>query len=329
MNIQYPPRLKLANKFTTIEKLARISQAWGGPEIFVKRDDLTGMALSGNKIRKLEFVIADARENGADLLITCGGIQSNHARATAVAATKLGMKSYLVLRGEPSPLKDGNVFLDLLVGASIKYITPEDYRNRIMEIMENLADDLRKEGYSPYIIPEGASDAIGALGYLAATEEIIEQIKDLSIDYVVCPVGSGGTYAGLMLGKKLFQQQYEVIGFNVCDDEEFFVNKIYKISSESIEKFNLPTKVVKDDIKIIDGYVGEGYALNRPEEIEFIKEVAQMEGLILDPVYTGKTMFGLKDQIEKGRFKKGERVLFLHTGGIFGLFPKKEEFFQA
>jgi len=156
MNIQYPPRLKLANKFTTIEKLTRISQAWGGPEIFVKRDDLTGMALSGNKIRKLEFVIADARENGADLLITCGGIQSNHARATAVAATKLGMKSYLVLRGEPSPLKDGNVFLDLLVGANIKYITPEDYRSRVMEIMENLADDLRKEGYSPYIIPEGA-----------------------------------------------------------------------------------------------------------------------------------------------------------------------------
>ena len=329
MSIKLPVRIKLANLPTPIEKLERLAKEWRGPEIYVKRDDLTGMALSGNKIRKLEFVIADAKAKGADLLITCGGIQSNHARATAVAATKLGMKSYIILRGEESKVKDGNVLLDLLVGTQIKYITPEQYAAQVQEIMFDLADDLKKEGFSPYIIPEGASNDIGTLGYLAATEEISRQLSDLQleIDYVVCAIGSGGTYAGLLLGQKLYQQKYQVIGFNVCDDEEFFVNKINRIGNEAIQRFNLPTKLNREDIRIIDGYVGKGYALNRPEEIELIKDVALTEGLILDPVYTGKTMFGLRDQIVRGMFKKADKVLFIHTGGLFGLFPKKELFF--
>jgi len=329
MGVKKIPRLKLANLPTPIEKLERLSAEWGGPEIYVKRDDFTGIALSGNKIRKLEFVIADAMEKSADLLITCGGIQSNHARATAVAATRLGMKSYLILRGEAGSVKDGNELLDLLVGARIKYITPEDYSTRVNEIMAKLAEDLRKQGYRPYIIPEGASNDIGAFGYIAATEEIAEQIKQLKlkIDYVVCAVGSGGTYAGLLLGRRVFNQKYQVIGFNVCDDEAFFVEKVYKISNDAIKRFDLHTNIKRENIKIIDGYVGEGYARNRPEEIEFIRHVAQTEGLILDPVYTGKAMFGLKDQISKGRFKKGEKILFIHTGGVFGLFPKRKLFF--
>jgi len=329
MNKKFPPRIKLANLPTPIEKLEFLSEKWAGPEIYVKRDDLTGMALSGNKIRKLEFVIADAKAQGADLLITCGGIQSNHARATAVAATKMGMNSYLVLRGEENKIQDGNVLLDLLVGTRIKYITPEQYASQISEIMAELAENLKDEGFNPYIIPEGASDEIGTLGYVAATDEILKQLKDLKleIDYVVCAVGSGGTHAGLLLGQKLYNQKYQVVGFNVCDDEEFFVNKIHKIGNEAINRFNLPVKLNKEDIKIIDGYVGKGYALSRPEEIELIKEVAAKEGIILDPVYTGKTMFGMKDQIKKGKHKKGERVLFIHTGGIFGLFPQKELFY--
>lgn len=329
MSIKLPQKIKLANLPTPIEKLERLSDEWGGPEIYVKRDDLTGAALSGNKIRKLEFVIADTKAKGANLLITCGGIQSNHARATAIAATKLGMKSFLVLRGEESKIKDGNVLLDLLVGTRIKYITPEQYATRVGEIMAHLADDLREEGFNPYIIPEGASDEIGTLGYVAATEEISQQLTDLKldIDYVVCAVGSGGTHAGLLLGQKLFDQKYQVVGFNVCDDEEFFVNKIHKIGNEAIQRYNLPTELNRDEIKIIDGYVGEGYALNRPEEIDFIKEVASKEGLILDPVYTGKAMFGMMDQIKKGNHKKGERLLFIHTGGLFGLFPKKKLFY--
>lgn len=329
MNYKLPGKINLANLPTPIEKLERLSQQWGGVEIYIKRDDLTGMALSGNKIRKLEFVIAEARAQGANLLITCGGIQSNHARATAVAATKLGMKSYLVLRGQEGGESDGNLLIDFLVGTKIKYITPEDYSTRVNEIMAELAEDLKRENYRPYIIPEGASNELGAVGYLAATEEIIEQFKkqNLSIDYIVCAVGSGGTHAGLLLGQKLYHQKYQVIGFNVCDDEAYFVDKISRISKEAVDRFDLQIDFKREDIKIIDGYVGEGYALNRLEEIDFIKQVALTEGLILDPVYTGKAMFGLKDQIVKGRFQKGDKILFIHTGGLFGLFPKRNLFF--
>ena len=161
---KFPARIQLAALPTPIQKLERLSEQWGGPEIFVKRDDLTGMTLSGNKIRKLEFVIAEARDQDADLLITCGGIQSNHARATAVSATKLGMKSYLVLRGQEGGEADGNLLLDFLVGAKVKYITPEDYSTRANEIMAALAEDLKKEGHHPYVIPEGASNELGAIG---------------------------------------------------------------------------------------------------------------------------------------------------------------------
>ena len=330
MSFKYPPRIHLANLPTPIEKLERLSQQWGGPEIYVKRDDLTGMALSGNKIRKLEFVIADARERGADLLITCGGIQSNHARATAVAATKLGMKSYLVLRGQEGTGIDGNLLLDFLVGAKVKYISPEDYSNRADDIMEELADKLKKEGHHPYIIPEGASNELGAIGYAAAINEISRQLNDieLEIDYIICAVGSGGTHSGLLLGQKLYQKKFQIIGFNVCDDEAYFIEKINRISQKAIQRFGMTVDVKKQDIQIIDGYVGEGYALNRQDEIEFIKQIAREQGLMLDPVYTGKAFFGLKDQISKGRFKKGEKILFIHTGGLFGLFPKRKLFFN-
>ena len=329
MMFKFPPRIQLATLPTPIQKLERLSEQWGGIEIYVKRDDLTGMALSGNKIRKLEFVIAEARNQGADLLITCGGIQSNHARATAVAATKLGMKSYLVLRGQQGGETDGNLLLDFLVGAKVKYITPEDYSTRVDEIMTELAEELKKDGYHPYVIPEGASNELGAMGYLAATEEIVVQLKKrkLQIDYLVCADGSGGTHAGLLLGQKFYNQNYQVVGVNVCDDEAFFINKINRISEKAIDRFNLIVDFKKEDIKIIDGYVGEGYALNRQEEIDFIKLVATTEGLILDPVYTGKALFGVRDQISKGRFKKGEKILFIHTGGLFGLFPKRGLFF--
>lgn len=330
MSFKYPPRIHLANLPTPIEKLERLSQIWDGPEIYVKRDDLTGMVLSGNKIRKLEFVIADARKRGADLLITCGGIQSNHARATAVAAAKLGMKSHLVLRGQEDAEIEGNLYLDFLVGAKVTYITPADYANRVDEIMEELAARLTKQGHHPYVIPEGASNELGAIGYIAAIDEISNQLdeRDLKIDCLVCAVGSGGTHSGLLLGQKLYRKKFQIIGFNVCDDEAYFVEKINRISQHAIQRFGIDVAVKEEDIQIIDGYVGEGYALNRQNEIDLIKQVAQEEGLIVDPVYTGKAFYGLKDQIAKGRFKKGEKILFIHTGGIFGLFPKRNLFFK-
>lgn len=328
MNFKYPSRLKFAHLPTPIEKMGKYSQILDGPEIYLKRDDLTGITLTGNKVRKLEFVVAEAMKQGADVLITCGGIQSNHARATAVIATQLGIKSYLVLRGQQTTAIEGNLFLDYLMGADIKFITAEDYQNRVDEIMEEVAEDLRQKGYKPYIIPEGASNELGAVGYIAATEEIIAQLKaaNLEINTIICATGSGGTYAGLLMGKKIFEQNYEVVSINVCADEQYFINRIRGILEKAQHRFQLNLGLTKEDIQIIDGYVGKGYALSRPEEIDLIKKVAQIEGIVLDPVYTGKAMFGLTDQIKKGRFKKGEKILFLHSGGIFGLFAQRELF---
>lgn len=328
MNFQYPSRIQLAHLPTPIQKMETYSQTLNGPEIYVKRDDLTGITLTGNKVRKLEFVVAEAQQQGANVLITCGGVQSNHARATAVVANKLGIKSYLVLRGQQPTDIDGNLFLDYLMGAEIKFITTEEYRERVDEIMEEVAAELRREGHKPYIIPEGASNELGAIGYVAATEEILAQLAgmNLRIDTIICATGSGGTLAGLLMGKKLFGQEYDVIGINVCDDEEYFVNRIWGILEKARTRFQLDLSLTKQDIRIIDGYVGEGYALSRPQEIDLIEKVALTEAIVLDPVYTAKAMFGLTDQIKKGRFKKEEKILFLHSGGIFGLFPKKELF---
>ena len=322
MKFQYPSKIKLANLPTPIKKMEKYSQTIDGPEIYIKRDDLTGITLTGNKVRKLEFVVAEALEQNADVLITCGGIQSNHARATAVVAAQSGINSFLVLRGQQTADIDGNLFLDHLMGADVKFITAEDYRDHVDEIMEEAAENLRQQGYRPYIIPEGASNELGAVGYIAATEEIVSQLKamNLKIDTIISATGSGGTYAGLLMGKRIFNQNYEVYGINVCDDEQYFINRISEILKKAQNRFKLNLNLSRADIKIIDGYVGEGYALCRPQEIETIKKVAQTEAIVLDPVYTGKAMLGLTDQIKKGRFIKGEKILFLHSGGIFGLF---------
>ncbi len=323
-----PEKIPLAHLPTPIHKLERLSKEWGGPEIFIKRDDFTGSEYSGNKIRKLEFAIAEAKRQDADYLITCGGVQSNHARATAVAAARLKMGSFLVLRGEEPEIKDGNLLLDLLVGAKIRYISAEDYSNRIDEIMAEIAEELQNQGHRTYVIPEGASNAIGSFGYFTAMAEILLQMQDMDIqfDYVICADGSGGTHAGLLMGKKFYQVPAEVIGVNVCDDEAYFFEKITRICRNAAVQYRVPVKIDPAEIRVIDGYVGEGYALNRKEEIEFIQQIARTEGVILDPVYTAKAFFGIRDQIEKGFFKKGEKILFIHTGGIFGLFPKKELF---
>jgi len=327
MNLQYPPSIRLASLPTPIEKLEKISALWGGPEIYIKRDDLSGCALSGNKVRKLEFAVADAVKQGADTLITCGGIQSNHARATAVVASKMGMSSFLMLRGNRNTESEGNLFIDRLLGADFRFITPEEYK-RVDDIMASVAEMLRKRGKKPYIIPEGASNEIGYFGYIRAAEEISKQLKEmeLDIDFIITATGSGGTLGGLVLGKKFFGLKAQPIGFNVCDTAVAFQNRIYNVITKMISMYNWSIEIQKDEISLIDGYVGEGYALSRPEELELITEVARMEGIILDPVYTGKAMFGLRDQIYRKHFEKGQKILFIHTGGIFGLFPKKKEF---
>lgn len=327
-NIQIPEKIQLANLPTKIEKLERFSKKLGGPNIYIKRDDQTGLEVSGNKIRKLEFSVKEAINKGANVLITCGGIQSNHCRATAAVAARLGIKSVLVLRGSSGASVDGNLFIDKLLGADIRFITAEEYKNSRAEIMEQIKDEYDKKGYISYIIPEGASNGIGAFGYYNAMKEVIEQEQELGIHFhkIVLAVGSGGTYAGTFLANKLLENNSTILGINVCDDSEYFKNRIYEILQESMKYIHMDFEISKDEIRIIDGYVGKGYALSREEEINFIKEFAKLEGIILDPVYTGKAMYGLSEEIKNGSFKNNENILFIHTGGAFGIFPQKELF---
>ncbi len=326
--MRMPDSMQFANLPTKIEKLDRLSAELGNVEIYIKRDDQTGTEFSGNKIRKLEFAIKEALDQGCDYLITCGGIQSNHARATAAIAAKLGMYSYLVLRGTGEEDIDSNYFLDKVLGASIKFITPEDYKERRMEIMTQLAEELSAQGHKAYVIPEGASNGIGTFGYYRALEEILVQEKELGIkfDAIVTAVGSGGTYAGLFYANEVNNNAAKIFGVNVCEDKEHFRNQITNILEESFGYTGEKIDFSREDINIIDGYVGIGYAMSRPEEIEFIQKLARLEGIILDPVYTGKAMYGLVEEIKKGAFANYEKILFIHTGGLFGLFPKRNMF---
>lgn len=321
-------KLKLGNFPTKIERLEKLSTMLK-ENIYIKRDDQTGSEVSGNKIRKLEFSINEAINNDCDTLITCGGIQSNHARATAAAGIKLGLKSVLVLRSDETPEMEGNYLIDKIMGADIRIISSEDYRERRQEIMENILKELEKKGRKGYIIPEGASNGIGTFGYINCFKEILDQEKELGItfDTIVTAVGSGGTFAGLYLGNKLTESNKKIVGINVCDSAEYFKDKVRSILEEV--KTYIPDRkfeITKDDMHIIDGYVGDGYALSRPEELEFICDFAEAEGIILDPVYTGKTMRGLYTELKKGTFKDSKNILFIHTGGIFGLFSKRNQF---
>ena len=315
----FPTRIERLEKFSTIVK----------EHVYIKRDDQTGTEFSGNKIRKLEYSINEAINNDCDTLITCGGIQSNHARATAAAGIKLGLKSVLVLRSDEKPELEGNYLIDKIMGADVRIISSEDYRERRQEIMENILKELEAKGRKGYIIPEGASNGVGTFGYLACFKEILEQEKEHGIvfDTIVTAIGSGGTFAGLYLGNKLTNSGKKIVGINVCDTAEYFKERVSEILKEV--KTYIPDtefEISKDDMCIIDGYVGDGYAVSRTEELDFICDFAEAEGIILDPVYTGKAMRGLYTEIKKGTFKDSKNILFIHTGGLFGLFSKRNQF---
>ena len=325
--ITFPKKLDIAQLPTPIHLLEGTSAAWGGEHnIWIKRDDDTGGLVSGNKIRKLEFVVREALDLGADTLITCGGLQSNHCRATAAVARRCGLDVTLLLRGTAPHRPEGNYFLDRILGADIRFITPEQYERHDI-LMEEVAAELRENGSSPYVVAEGASMPMGAWGYIHACEEIAAAETDLGVrfDAIVSAAGSGGTSAGLELGKRLFNLEAKLWAVNVCDDEAYFRRTIHRLADETIRRFELPCTVAPEDIGIIDGYVGRGYALSRPEELLFITEMARREGIILDPAYTAKALFGLCNELKTPRFDNAENILFIHTGGIFGLFPKASE----
>lgn len=319
--MNYPPSVSLALLPTRIEMLSRLSSQVGGLKLFIKRDDETGCLTSGNKIRKLEFVLADALSKKADTLITCGGIESNHARATAAVATRYGLNSILFLKGEHPDSLEGNFWLDRLLGAEIHRITEDEY-DEIDRMMEVEADKQKSKGRTPYVIPEGASNWLGAMGYLKASEELRNQLDGagLKIDRIVFACGSGGTYAGLLIGKKIFGINARLTGINVCQTPAHFKSKIQSICREADARLRLGLSFESDEIEIIGGYVREGYARTDTDVSNLICRVAGTEGIILDPVYTGKAMYGLLDLISKGEIARESNILFLHTGGIFSLF---------
>jgi len=317
-------KINIGNIPTKIEYSQYLSKKYN-LNFYLKRDDQTGIGLSGNKIRKLEYLFHDAIKKGYKNVITCGGIQSNHCRATAVLSRMVGIAPYLVLRGtEPEEYYDGNLFLNKLLDAQIFWVTPEEYKEQINEILQQKADAIG----SCYLIPEGGSNEIGYLGYLNAGLEILNQEKEMgvSFDYIFCAVGSGGTLGGLILAKKIFNINAKIVGVNVCDDASYFQSRILRVLNSFIDKYNLELEITKDDIQIIDGFVGPGYAISTMEERQLIKEMAKNSGIFLDPVYTGKLMWALDSNLKKHEYKKSN-VLFIHTGGIFGLFPQKELFF--
>ncbi len=328
MKINYTDRLCFAHLPTPIQPMKRLTSAFEGAKIWMKRDDYTGIGVSGNKIRKLEFLLAEAQKKQTDVVITCGGIQSNHARATAVAAAKLGMKSHLVLNGSRTVARDGNLMIDLLMDAEITYVTPEEYADNL-NIMAGIAHDYRRQGKTAYVIPEGGSNALGAWGYVAALDETMQQLQetDLRIDLMICAVGSGGTYAGLQIGATLLDVNFEIWGVNVCDDAPFFTKVVDQIASEFKKRYYPDLDWQHNRIKIIDGFVGKGYGLSSQEEIDVIKQLARLEGVLVDPVYTGKALFALKSLIHRGDIAIDKKVLFWHTGGVFSLFPKRDLFF--
>lgn len=313
----WPARLDLARTPTPLERLDRWSRRVGY-DLWVKRDDLTGVALSGNKIRKLEFLLADAVAAGADTIITCGGVNSNHARATAVACARLGLRAHLVLRGEDRSPPTGNLLLDRWVGAEIELITPEQWKDVDARMAERAAR-LGAEGRNAYVIPEGGSNGLGCLGYARAAYELIEDAAaaEIRVGRVVHALGSGGTTAGLALGFAMAGASgIDCVAICVADDAATFDGKIRHIVEDAVQRRYLTwSEAHRARWRAIDGYVGPGYAQTTPADMSAHREVARSEGLIVDPVYTGKAFRALQD-LEP---VEGATV-FVHTGGIFELF---------
>lgn len=326
-----PPRLSLAITPTPLQPLDRLSAELGGPRIWVKRDDLTGSVLGGNKVRKLEFALAQALADGCDSIITCGGLQSNHCRATALLCAQLGLHCQLILRGVAKEPYDGNLLLDRLAGARIDVYPEAVYQPNLDDLLFDAAARLRAEGCHPFIVPTGASDGIGLWGYVAACQELREDFARHRIAprHIVCATGSGGTQGGLNAGVALESIDAAVWGVAVCDGEAYFQQKVRSDLREWQQRYGVPLDVEALPIRVIDGYVGPGYALADADVIATIERVARTEGLVLDPVYTGKALHALIRELEKGRFGADGDVVFIHTGGVFGIFPQKEHFHRA
>ena len=324
MHLARYPRRRYTEYWTPIEKLAQLTRVLGGPDIYIKRDDLLGLAGGGNKTRKLEFLVADALGKGCDTLITVGAVQSNHCRLTLAAAVKEGMKCRLLLEervpGSYKPDASGNNFLYRLLGVEqVKVVKAGVDLNAEMQKM---AGEVAALGRKAYVIPGGGSTPIGALGYVSCAEEILAQTfqMGLRLDHIVVASGSTGTHGGLLAGLVGNNSHIPVTGINVRRTREEQEPNVHKLAQETAAMLGIPGGVPREAVTALGDWVGPGYSLPTPEMIETVKMVARLEGILLDPVYTGKAMAGLIALVRQGRFKKGENVLYLHTGGSPALY---------
>ncbi len=317
MEPKFPDKVSLAFLPTPIEPLERLSRHLGGPELWIKRDDQTGLATGGNKTRKLEFLLADALAQGADHLVTTGAPQSNHARQTAAAAARMGLGCSLVLRGQKPETTTGNLLLDELLGAYVYWSETRDCGDAIGRVLA----DLRKIGRRPYLIPRGGSNVIGATGYVLAMRELMEQMSTLRLnfDFIVFASSSGGTQAGLTLGAHTYGYRGTALGISVDQPADALKTQVAALVTATATHLGLDTLSIADKVNVNDDYLGEGYARVGETEREAIKLMAQIEGILLDPVYTGRAFGGLVDLIRWGAFTRGQRVLFWHTGGTAAL----------
>jgi len=313
--------LPLALLPTPLQELARLSAALGGPRLWTKRDDQTGLAFGGNKTRKLAYLVADALAQGADTLITAGAVQSNHCRQTAAAAARAGLACALVLRGTAPAHTTGNLLLDRILGAQVHWAGTEDRA----EVMRRVASDLERAGHKPYVIPYGGSNALGASAYAMAMQEFVAQAQAAGVrfDRVVFATSSGGTQAGMVVGARAFGFAGEVLGISVDEPADKLRAHVARLASETAALLELDFAVTPDDVHVNDGYLGGGYAVMGPPEREAIDLAAHTEGLLVDPVYTGRALAGLIDLIRKGVIGKGETVVFWHTGGQPALFAEE------
>lgn len=318
------PRVSLAHLPTPLEFLPRLTEHLGGPNIYVKRDDCTGLGTGGNKTRKLEFLMADAVANNADVIITQGAVQSNHARQTAAAACKLGMACELVFEKRVTDASDpylnsGNVLLDRIFGASLRDV---EKGTDMDAAMESVAAELRGAGKTPYIIPGGGSNRIGALGYVDCALEFMAQAKDQEfvIDHVVHATGSAGTQAGLIVGIKGSGADIPLLGIGVNAPQDIQEEKVYKLAVETAEYVGSPGAVKREDIVANCDYVGEGYGIPTKGMNDAVMLLARLEGLLFDPVYSGKGLAGMLELVGKGYFGDAKNIVFIHTGGVAGLF---------
>lgn len=324
MHLARYPRRFMAHLPTPLERMDRLTAKLGGPEIWIKRDDCTGLSTGGNKTRKLEFLMAEAELQGADLVMTQGATQSNHARQTAAFAAKLGMACHLLLEDRTGSNNanynnNGNVLLDHMHGATTEKRGPGLDMHAEMEAV---ADKFRAEGRNVYTIPGGGSNPTGALGYVNCAFEMLAQFNDraLKVDHIVHATGSAGTQAGLITGLKAMNANIPLLGIGVRAPKAKQEENVYNLAVKTAEKLGCPGVVSREDVVANTDYVGEGYGIPTEGGIEAIKMFAELEAILLDPVYSAKGAAGFIDLIRKGHFKKGERVVFLHTGGSVALF---------